>query len=306
MVDRRWTVMLIPHGSDSPRSFSVTERAVRVVAWAGAVFGLIAMIGVGSLIARLGSLGEPLVRPARGKDSSALAAVAARVASLRDTIDQIKKREQQIRLLAGLPSIDSLASNGAVVAGMPGLIEGGTSSTNPGSAEAEVEGDVEALIRRADVLSSRFSAVTDSLTQTAHRFASMPSIMPTAGWLTSHFTRQRFHPLLQRSRPHEGIDVTAEMGAPIVAPAAGIVVATGTRSGYGLVVEIDHGNGIVTRYAHCSRILVRNGQRVTRGMPIAAVGSTGLSTGPHLHYEIRVGGKVVDPLTFVLPEAIPD
>ncbi len=78
------------------------------------------------------------------------------------------------------------------------------------------------------------------------------------------------------------------------------------QTGYGLVLEIDHGNGIETKYAHLSRVVVREGQRVTRGQPIAAVGNSGLSTGPHLHYEVHVNGKVVDPLTYVLPGAIPD
>ena len=78
------------------------------------------------------------------------------------------------------------------------------------------------------------------------------------------------------------------------------------QTGYGLVLDIDHGNGIATKYAHLSRVVVREGQRVVRGQPIAAVGNSGLSTGPHLHYEVHVNGKVVDPLTYVLPGAIPD
>jgi murein DD-endopeptidase MepM/ murein hydrolase activator NlpD len=97
------------------------------------------------------------------------------------------------------------------------------------------------------------------------------------------------------------------MGAPIVAPAAGTVTLVARQNGYGNVLEIDHGNGIVTKYAHCSRIEVKKGQHVQRGQVVANVGSTGLATGPHLHYEIHVHGKVVNPLTYVLPEgAIPD
>ena len=131
--------------------------------------------------------------------------------------------------------------------------------------------------------------------------------MPTAGWLSSNFSRSRFHPILHYARPHEGIDVSAPMGAPIVAPAAGIVTRVGRETGYGLILEIDHGDGIRTKFAHCSRISVREGQRVRRGEEIANVGNSGLSTGPHLHYEIHVNGKVVDPLTYVLPGgAIPD
>jgi murein DD-endopeptidase MepM/ murein hydrolase activator NlpD len=136
--------------------------------------------------------------------------------------------------------------------------------------------------------------------------ASTPSIMPTTGWLSSHFSRKRLHPLLHIARPHEGVDIAGPMGAPIVAPAAGIVTRVGKETGYGLVMEIDHGNGIVTKYAHTSKVVVKVGQRVTRGQVIANIGSSGLSTAPHLHYEIHVNGKVVDPLTYVLPGAIPD
>ncbi|MGH7719678.1 MAG: M23 family metallopeptidase, partial [Gemmatimonadaceae bacterium] len=163
------------------------------------------------------------------------------------------------------------------------------------------------MIERANTLAASFAQVTDTLERNAERYARIPSIMPTAGWLSSAFSRSRFHPILHTARPHEGIDVSAPMGAPIVAPAAGTVRRVARERGYGLVLEIDHGDGIVTRYAHCSRIVVRSGQRVRRGQEVAAVGNSGLSTGPHLHYEIHVDGRVVDPLTYVLPDGvIPD
>jgi murein DD-endopeptidase MepM/ murein hydrolase activator NlpD len=304
MADRRWTVMVVPHGSDSPRSFAISERAVRAAAYTGSVLGLVALVGLGSAIASAGRVISDLVRPAEANAMARstprdVSEVARRVASLRDTLEVIRKREAQIRLLAGLPATDSGA--GAVSPAIQ-LAAIGDSAARPESIQA----DVETLIQRADLLSARFAAVTDSLEVNAKRLSSVPSIMPTAGWLTSQFSRNRKHPILHITRPHEGIDVTAPMGAPIVAPASGVVKRVARETGYGNVLEIDHGNGIVTRYAHCSRIDVRQGQRVTRGQTIAAVGKTGLSTGPHLHYEIHVNGKVVDPLTYVLPDVIPD
>jgi murein DD-endopeptidase MepM/ murein hydrolase activator NlpD len=300
MADRRWTVMVVPHGSDSPRSFSISERAVRAGVYVGSVLALMALVGLGSAIATTSRLISSAVRPTEANAMSSrprdVAEVARRVASLRDTLDVIRKREAQIRLLAGLPATDSGGPNAPATVGLAG----------DSTAGGPIHADVETLIQRADLLSARFAAVTDSLELNAKRFASVPSIMPTAGWLTSQFSRSRVHPLLHVSRPHEGIDVSAPMGAPIVAPASGTVTKVGRENGYGNVLEIDHGNGIVTRYAHCSRIDVRQGQRVTRGQRIAAVGSTGLSTGPHLHYELHINGKVVDPLTYVLSDAIPD
>lgn len=303
MADRRWTVMVVPHGSDSPRSFAISERAVRAAAYAGSVLGLMALIGIGSAIASASRVVASVVRPAEANAAMSnskprdVSEVTRRVASLRDTLEVIRKREAQIRLLAGLPATDSGSAADA-----PQVV----AATDSASRGESIQADVETLIQRADLLSARFAAVSDSLEMNTKRFASVPSIMPTAGWLTSQFSRSRKHPILHISRPHEGIDVTAPMGAPIIAPASGVVTKVARETGYGNVLEIDHGNGIVTRYAHCSRIDVRQGQRVTRGQRIAAVGKTGLSTGPHLHYEIHVNGKVVDPLTYVLPDAIPD
>jgi len=116
----------------------------------------------------------------------------------------------------------------------------------------------------------------------------------------------RVHPILHLARPHEGIDVTAKAGAEIEAPAAGIVTDVKWEEGYGNMLTLDHGGGVVTRYAHCSTILVARGKRVKRGDVIAKVGSTGLSTGPHLHYEVWVNGHAVDPIKFVMPDAIVD
>ena len=130
--------------------------------------------------------------------------------------------------------------------------------------------------------------------------------MPTKGWLSSAFAAERVHPILHLARPHEGIDVSAPMGAEIEAPAAGIVTDVKWEEGYGNMLTVDHGYGLVTRYAHCSKILVARGTRVKRGQKVALVGSTGLSTGPHLHYEVWVNGKPVNPMKYVLPDAIVD
>ena len=110
---------------------------------------------------------------------------------------------------------------------------------------------------------------------------------------------QVYRRLLHYARPHEGIDVSAPMGAPIVAPAGGTVTRVTKETGYGLVLEIDHGYGLVTKYAHCSRITVRVGQHVKRGDVIGFVGSTGRSTGAHLHYEVWMNGKLTNPMTLL-------
>ena len=156
------------------------------------------------------------------------------------------------------------------------------------------------------MLSASFDEAADSLELHTARLAATPSIMPTSGWLTSAFSQMRSHPILHIGRPHEGIDVVAPSGTPIEAPAAGTVISAGWSTGYGNTVTLDHGFGLVTRYAHASRLLVRPGQRVRRGERIALVGNTGLATSSHLHYEVHVNGKPVDPLRYVLPNVVVD
>lgn len=121
-------------------------------------------------------------------------------------------------------------------------------------------------------------------------------VLPVDGRITSLFARSRTHPILRIRRPHRGLDIAAPSGTTIAAPAAGRVTKVGREIGYGLVVHLDHGGGVTTRYAHCRSTLVTVGQRVEAGAPIATVGRTGLATAPHLHYEVRVRGQAVDPL----------
>jgi len=118
---------------------------------------------------------------------------------------------------------------------------------------------------------------------------------PTSGRLTSGFGH-RVHPIFGTSRLHTGLDFGAPSGSPIYAAESGVVVSAGTRGGYGNATVIDHGGGVATLYAHQSRLGVRAGQRVGRGEVIGAVGSTGYSTGPHLHFEVRINGAPVDPM----------
>jgi murein DD-endopeptidase MepM/ murein hydrolase activator NlpD len=121
---------------------------------------------------------------------------------------------------------------------------------------------------------------------------------PVNGRLTSSFG-MRYHPILHITRMHTGCDFGAPIGATIHAVGPGTVIHSSYMNGYGNVVIIDHGGGISTVYAHCSRIVVSDGQSVTRGQYIANVGSTGLSTGPHLHFEVRVNGKPVNPMRYL-------
>jgi murein DD-endopeptidase MepM/ murein hydrolase activator NlpD len=126
--------------------------------------------------------------------------------------------------------------------------------------------------------------------------ASIMESLPVVGEITSRFARARRHPLLGVVRRHNGIDIAAPAGTHILAPAAGRVRFSGKKFGYGYTVEIDHGAGVVSRYAHCRSLMVRGGDDVAAGAIIATVGRSGLATAPHLHYEVLVHGRNVNPL----------
>jgi murein DD-endopeptidase MepM/ murein hydrolase activator NlpD len=129
-------------------------------------------------------------------------------------------------------------------------------------------------------------------------YASTPSVWPVHGWVTSPFGN-RTSPFSGIVKFHEGMDIAAQTGTPVVAPADGVVIKAGFGTGYGNMVEISHGYGIKTIYGHNSRLNVKAGQRVKRGDVISYVGDTGSSTGPHLHYEVRVNGLPVNPVKYL-------
>ena len=167
--------------------------------------------------------------------------------------------------------------------------------------------DVESMIRRASVLQASWTEAVDSLQVRHALLQSTPSIFPTSGIVTSGFTRSRMHPILHRARPHKGLDIVAPRGTPIRASANGVVRHASRLGSYGLVVEVNHGYGYVTRYAHMQSIAVRVGQRVERGEMVGRVGNSGLSVSPHLHYEVIVNGEPVNPSLYILDgEVIPD
>jgi len=120
----------------------------------------------------------------------------------------------------------------------------------------------------------------------------------TKGWLSSYYG-MRTDPFNGRKEMHKGTDFAGQLGSNVLATAAGVVTWAGKRSGYGLLVEIDHGNGFSTRYGHASKLLVKVGDKVSRGQTIALMGSSGRSTGPHVHYEVLKNGRQINPARYL-------
>ena len=141
----------------------------------------------------------------------------------------------------------------------------------------------------------------EGLSERQSLMSATPSIKPARGWFTSKFG-YRVSPFTGRPVMHNGLDIAAAPGSPIYAPADGVVSFAGYDPGYGKLVSIDHGYGVITRFGHTSQIFVEVGQKIHRRDVVAAVGNTGRSTGPHCHYEVRVNGVPVDPMNYVLDE----
>ena len=157
------------------------------------------------------------------------------------------------------------------------------------------------LDKQAKIQSISFQELDNFFKNQKSLLSSTPSIWPTRGWVTSGFGFRK-SPFTGLREKHEGWDIAARAGSKVRATADGEVVVEGREYGYGNMVEVDHGYGVMTRYGHNSKHLVKVGDRVKRGQVIALVGSTGRSTGPHLHYEVLLHGVPVSPKNYILED----
>lgn len=188
------------------------------------------------------------------------------------------------------------------------FFKGPSPDENAGEVAAEQARDYASLAIRIDtavqdvgIREQGVLELWESLSERQNLLAATPSIKPVRGWFTSKFG-YRISPFTSKPVMHAGLDIAASPGSPIYATADGVVSFAGYDPGYGKLVTIDHGYGVVTRFGHTSQIYVELGQKIKRRDIIAAVGSTGRSTGPHLHYEVRVNDVPVDASNYILDE----
>jgi hypothetical protein len=304
-----WTIQVLPEGSGSSHSYRLRKRTAAL-----GVLGATALLAVSAALI-IGMLGrgaalEELERY-RGENARLIAtldAMEGRSERLGQAIDDLASREHQFRVIAGLPLIEpEVYSVG--VGGPGGADDLGVGLAGIAPDLAKTAGDVamelDELMRRADLLASSVDESVASVEEQRERFRRVPAIWPVIGgdsWISSGFSYNRMHPLLGYRRPHPGVDISADYGSPVVATGAGRVTFAGQERGYGRLVEIDHGDGYRTRYAHLSGVKVGVGQRVQRGDPIGEVGRSGLATGPNLHYEVLQDDRPVNPWNYLLDE----
>jgi murein DD-endopeptidase MepM/ murein hydrolase activator NlpD len=309
MPDKQWTFLCLRDGESPIRQVSVSTKAIHYVA-AGIAGAVVVLTALSTLVLLDGSARIDARRLAEENAllTSEIEGIESQVGDLASSLDRLTDQDERFRVVAGLNAIDPEVLQVGV--GGPGLPRPEDSPLWAYDEEASqrsfaVTYDVHALERRARLLSESLGEATDSLEAHQDLLESTPSILPSDGLMTSGFSQARMHPIHHTELPHEGIDVSAPVGTPILAAAKGTVIYSGWRSGYGNTIEIDHGFGYMTRYGHSSKLLVRAGQIIERGTPIAEVGRTGFATNNHVHYEVWVNGRAQNPLNFLISGIIP-
>lgn len=160
---------------------------------------------------------------------------------------------------------------------------------------------IDRTVKETQLREQGILSLWEALSERQSLLNATPSMKPAKGWFTSRFG-YRIDPFNNKAVMHAGLDIAGPPGTPVYSPADGVVSYVGFEAGYGKLVSIDHGYGVVTRYGHNSRVFVELGQKVKRHDVISAIGSTGRSSGPHVHYEVRIHGVPVDPINYILDE----
>ena len=299
--EKRYKIQFIDSEEDVTRTVRLSLRSLRILAiGAGAAVAVLiaaSVLSVYTLMSgRMHASERERLREANRIQQEQILQVSKKAAALQEDLDRLHRSEDGLRALVGAPPA---TEDTAVEEGTP-VPTGGAphelTTAELGEALAMIEERLAARRSSLDLLAEEMRAsfpgavgfISDDASHTT------PSIWPTQGYVSSPYGLR-----FGGTEFHQGIDIAAEMGTPIVAAADGVVTAAGWNGGYGNMVDIDHGSGVVTRYGHASAVAVTVGQQVRRGQVIAYVGSTGRSTGPHLHYEVRVGGQPVNPAAYL-------
>lgn len=221
-----------------------------------------------------------------------------RYESFEEELDRLSVQSNDLRLRVNLEPLSDEERNIGIGGNyfddvMPGNI------SQFGGMLSKLNTYVDEISAKIEIEKNNYSEIEEAFELNEKLYSSIPAIMPTKGRLSDSFG-MRMHPILKVRRMHTGTDFVADVGTPVYAPGGGKVSFTGRRGGYGLTLEIDHGFGYKTVYAHLSKISVKLGQKIERGDLIAETGNSGkLSTGPHLHYEVRHNGIALNPLNFM-------
>ena len=303
MSHKYYTVLIVPDNSPKTRKLRVPQWVLTRSAIAVSV---LLLAGVAASVHYFNIVGDvtenKILRDENVQLHNDLKRIRERVSHISSTLDRVERFDQKLRSITLLSDPERHLAIGPV-----GSVD--TEDKESPSAQAMLAGEAEdplALRSKLDALSAESARQEASLQELQAYFddqksllASTPSVWPVHGWVTSDFGH-RLDPFTAERIMHKGLDIATQHGATVIGPSDGTVIFAGMESGYGKVLVLDHGYGVKTRFAHLSAIDVKVGDRVKRGEKIAAVGNTGRSTGPHLHYEVRVNGMPENPRKFIL------
>ncbi|GAB4338707.1 MAG: M23 family metallopeptidase [Candidatus Abyssubacteria bacterium] len=301
-MQKKWSVMLVPNSPGRKvYSFDCTTRTIWTAAAVAGSFLLIAFV----VVLFMGHRWKQEKLSQISNLESEIQARDAELSELNREFSALRELEDKLRTIAGLKPRERSQSDPEGGKGGPDW-EAVSALPEFSSAEFETEAagqlTVQELLNGSLDLRDSLSEVLDVFETKGAKLSSIPSINPVAwedAWISSGFG-YRTDPINGKRRFHEGCDIVAPRGTPVIAPADGVVRFAGWRDGMGRMIEIEHGFGYVTVYAHNDKLLVKRGDEVRRGQLIGRVGSSGRSTGPHLHYEVRLNGRLVNPYNYVV------
>jgi len=297
---REYTLMFVPHHGKSVVSLRIPVAALKYLA---AVLSVLLVLAIGTFVSYWNAVNVASaekaelrqLRQVNATQNGQIEQLAKDTATLQEDMNRLNRLDADLRRLVN--SENSPASRSGVNR-LPssGYNEQGGSAVKP--QVTELTNLVQELQATAKAREESLTAVRVALIERNARISATPSIWPAGGDVTSRFG-WRSSPWGWGSEWHPGLDIANDYGTPIVATADGEVVFSGWYGGYGKLIQIAHGNGIETLYGHCSQLLVNVGDKIKKGETIACMGSTGNSTGTHVHYEIRVNGTAVNPSSFL-------
>ena len=293
MANKFYTLIVVPHAKARFRKFQVSVRLTR---WVLAAVGVLALVLAG-ILAHYTWIAVEVAELRRLKTENLALATKARA-----------YEENASQLQAKVLTLQNLVTKLGVMAGVEQSLPdaqvggvGGLSRVETTAPSVDIATSLQTLEHTVSTLTEKSSKL-ETIFQDQHQLlASTPSIWPVRGYLSERFGNRK-DPFTGLPDFHPGIDIATPRGTRVMAPAEGVVVFCGQKGGYGNAMVIDHGYGIVTRYAHLDGFNVRPGQRVRRGDVIAFTGNTGRSTAPHLHYEVWVYDQMRNPIQYILDE----
>lgn len=304
MASRFYTVLVLPDATARTRIFHLTRSALTAAGIALAL-GLVAFVFLA--IQYVNGTGQTLEMSRLRAEAERRGVLLERVEDLERQVADLRSLDARFRSAAG---IEAGKAPDRAPMGVGGVPEGNTGALAE-AFRAQEKGLVEQLAQELEQLNREiahrqrsFRELKEFLESKRSRLASTPTIWPVRGWLTSGFGN-RVSPFTGQREMHDGIDIASPIGTPVRAAADGIVTFVGALPARGNVVFVEHGHGFATFYGHNSTNKVREGQRVKRGDIVAYVGSSGRSTGPHLHFGVQLDGKWVDPRKYIVEENLP-